>query len=271
MSTPTAAPAAPAAPVVTPPPAAEAPAAPAAAPPAEPAAAPAGSEPAAASGAPEDQPGVQLPPWVKPRLGQLSREKHELNRRLQELEARINNGQPAGTPAPSGEPAAAPAAMNGHGGAPMNNDQVQQAAAQMLAVQTFNKNCTDLYNKGKEEVPGFEQSIENFKMLGGLEQHLPLVEAVTALPGGHKVLAHLGQNLEEAMRVTSLPPMQMVMEIARLEQKLGQAPAAPRPSNAPAPINPLTSVAAPAAPGPDDKGKFKDQVEYRAWRKAQRA
>ena len=216
---------------------------------------------------------------MQPRIDQLTREKHEANRRALQLEEQ-NRALMAQMGQPPADPAAAPTApaprQNVHQ-LPQNLSpaQVQQlideAATVKLNEQAFTERCNTVYQNGMKEDPKFDQAIRNISMgIGGLENHRPLLDAVTSVPGGHKVLAHLGANIEEAQRLASMTPVQMAIEVSRIEQRLNMPPAVPKPSSAPAPINPLTATAPAADPGPDDKGNFKSQADFRAWRKKQR-
>lgn len=242
----------------------------------DPAAQPAaGAAPAAD---PNAAPGTKKPPWFQTRIDQLTREKWEERRAREALEEenrqlRAKGGAPA-APAGGGEPAAAaapaapavPTVPGVH--ADPNDPAVQQAAARIIAEQDFNKRCNEVYNAGltDKDTPDFQAAVKNFDMLGGLGQHRQLVEAVTQLEGGHKILHHLGTHLEDAMRITAMPPIQMGMELIKLAGSLKAAPKVSAAAPPPATVN----GGAPAAePKPDANGEFKSQEEYRAWRKKQ--
>lgn len=238
--------------------------------PAEPSASPAGepgSEPAApaAAAVPPAAPPATKTPWFKQRIDSLTVQVHktrdELDAAKQE-NAMLRAGQPQ--PAGAAPQPAAPSAL------PLPTDPqqlqhlVQQEAANLVAQQQFTQRCNDVFDKGIKDVPGFKEAVDNFQMVivGGLAKAPAFVEAVTLLPDGHKVLAHLGQNLEEAQRVMSLPPVHQAMELTRLSNRLAAAPTITR---APAPLTPVQPGAQPIA-GPDDQGNFNDQESFRKYK-----
>jgi hypothetical protein len=96
-------------------------------------------------------------------------------------------------------------------------------------------------------------------MLGGLTP--ALLEAVTQLPDAHKVLHQLGQNMDEAARILSLPPVPMAVALARLSQ----SPAKAKPvSNAPPPIKPIDGAPT-GSKDPEDM----DMDEWIKWREGE--
>ena len=54
------------------------------------------------------------------------------------------------------------------------------------------------------------------------------------------VIHHLGSDLEEAARISALPPVRMGVELAKIAQQTAQAPAKRPISGAPAPIEPVS-------------------------------
>lgn len=178
--------------------------------------------------------------WVQRRIDQLTREKHEANRRAEEAEARAAQVAPtAATPT-----AATP-------------KDIDRAVEQRLRQRDFDSACNKVFEAGKKEFPDFDSSLKTFQMLGGAPAEF--LEAVTSLDNGHKVLQHLGQDPDAASHLLSLSPLKMALELARLETSLGKAPSV---SKAPAPITPIGSKSAPVEPD-----EFKSTAEYIAWRK----
>jgi hypothetical protein len=87
------------------------------------------------------------------------------------------------------------------------------------------------------------------------------LEAVTQLPDAHKVLHHLGSNMDEAARILSLAPVPMALELAKLSQS------APKPkpvSKAPPPIKPIDGQPT-GTKSPEDMS----MEEWVEWREAQ--
>lgn len=163
-------------------------------------------------------------PWFQKRIGELTREKYEAKRaaeqaaiEAQQLREYIESSQQGEQP--TGDVQAL----------------VKQEAAKLLAERNFNESCNKVYATGKTEFPDFDQSVANLQMVGMNREFL---EIVTSSDAGHKVLHHLGNDLDEAARIAAMPPLQMARELTKLEFKLGQAQ--PKPvSKAPAPIKPI--------------------------------
>ena len=278
--------AAPATPPATPP--AVPPAAPEATPPAQPAAAPAegeGTTPAPGTGIPAKS---QMIP--RARVDQITKEKWDEKRRadaaetrakeLEEENKRLKAGQaPApsapqpGTPAPSTTPAApaapapaaAPPATPAAPGQPL--EQLADALAeQKVAQREFVRQCNTVYDKGKKEIPDFEQAMKGFDVFGGLQRFPTFVQAAVGLENAHKVLHQLGNNLDEAERILSLPPVQQAVELAKLDLQIKNTVAAPPVSQAPRPVAPVAGASGDPTPTPDDDGDFKSQEDYRKYR-----
>lgn len=181
-------------------------------------------------------------PWFQERIDQLTREKYEERRRSETLEARL-----ADTLADPEKARAAP---------PVDIDEVVN---QRLAARQFDDKCNEVYSSGKSEFGDFDDTLGNFRMLGGIPQQV--LEAVTQLPDAHKVLYALGQNMDEAARIVNLAPVPMAMALA----KLAMSPVKAKPvSNAPPPIRPIDGTAK-STSSPDDMST----AEWIKWREDQ--
>ncbi len=117
-----------------------------------------------------------------------------------------------------------------------------------------------LFTKGQEKYPDFDEVV-----LGDVPFTEPMIAAASRLSvqgkAGADVLYHLGQNPEEALRISRLPDIDQVWEIQNLEAKLT---APPKPTNAPPPIVPSgtkTTVE-------KDPSKMTDK-EFAEWRRRQ--
>lgn len=191
-------------------------------------------------------------PWFQKRIGELTRDKYEAKRladtaaqeaaQLREQLARVQQGE--------------------HIEQSPNDVQtlVQREAARLLAEKTFNDTCNKVYEAGKAEFPDFDQSVKNLQMVGINRDFL---ELATTSDAGAKLLHHLGNDLDEAARIATLPPVQMARELTRLEIKLSQTQTKPV-SNAPAPITPIAGVKG----GSKDPSEMTD-AEFAKWRKKQ--
>ena len=178
-------------------------------------------------------------PWFQKRIGELTREKYEAKRaaenaaheaqKMREYVAQLQQGnQP-------------------DGGLDVES-YVTSKAAELVAERSFNESCNKVYETGKAEFPDFDQSVSNLQMVG---MNRDFLEIVSSSDAGHKVLNHLGNDLDEAARISALPPLQMARELTRLEYKLNQPQSKPV-SKAPAPIKPIGAGGSPTSGLSDD-------------------
>lgn len=265
-------------PATTPPAAAVAPVDPAA-PPAQPAA-------PAAPGAAATPPAPPAKPWFQTRIDAVTREKYEAIRekeqatqRAKELEAEVARLRGVtGHPAPAAAVPQPQQPVNNHNPVPpqpvapaqpqFTQAEIEERAAQLANERSFVDACNKVYNDGKAaHGQEFETAVGNLKMLGSdTPQYRNMLEAAVALENSPDVLKHLGSNMDEASRIMSLPPVRMAVELAKLGTKVA---AAPKVSNAPAPVDPIGGGSVAASPAPTSDGEFKDQAAYKAWREKQ--
>jgi hypothetical protein len=197
---------------------------------------------------------VKKEPWFQKRIGELTREKYEARRladdaarevqQYREQLARIQQGQPE-----QAQPAAGDVGT-----------LVQQEARRLLAETKFNEACNKVYASGKSEFQDFDQAVANLQMVGMSRDFL---EFTAASDAGAKLLHHLGKDLDEAARISALPPVLMARELTKLELKLSQPQ--PKPvSKAPAPITPIAGSGSTSK----DPSEMTD-AEFAKWRKSQ--
>lgn len=208
--------------------------------------------------------------WVPKRIGEITaaRRKAEEERdaerqrakALEEELAKLRQ-QPAGDGA-----APTPAAPNAN---PQQFDQLVNAraealAAQRLETQTLNQRIAEINEAGTKEFgQDFDRSIQNLTMagLGGPE----FVKVLTNIPNPEKVVTWLGkpENMNEAVRIGSLDPLHMGIEMTKLSDKAAKA-FAKQISKAPPPVDGVTSRGTAGGDGvePDPS----DQKAWIAWR-----
>lgn len=165
-------------------------------------------------------------PWFQKRISEVTREKYEAKRQVEQLAAELQAEREQNQRYRSGE------------SEPQQVDVqtlARQEAEKIVATHSFNDKCNKVYAEGKTEFPDFDQAIGNLQMVGVGKQFL---ELATDSDAAAKLLHHLGQDLDEASRIASLPPVQMARELTKLEYKLSQVTAKPV-SKAPAPIKPI--------------------------------
>jgi hypothetical protein len=200
--------------------------------------------------------------WAQVRIDQITKERWEEKRRADLAEAEASDLRAKLYPQQGQTPAQNSQAFN----EAIINEKAERIATQRVQENEFNAACNRTYNAGKQELgEEFDKAIQGFNMFGGLGQHPDLVRAANSIPDGHKVLAHLGANLDEAARIINLPPVQLGIEIAKLSAQ-NKANVI---SQAPSPNRPINGGSVNSAPGPDDNGEFKSHEDFKKWRAQQ--
>jgi hypothetical protein len=161
------------------------------------------------------------PQGLLDRIGQLTRQKRELEERLQAMEA--PQQQYYDTQQPTGG---------------VDPRQVQleiYRQAQELAKQNEWKSTTDkIWNEGLAKYGDWAPQLNNMaQILGGIPTSL--TEAAIETGNPHEVLYHLAKNPDEAARIALLPTARQAVAVAKLAQNVG---APKRVTSAPPPISP---------------------------------
>lgn len=114
----------------------------------------------------------------------------------------------------------------------LSRDEIDRLAAikaEEIANAKLNKARSDdladkVWNAGQKEFPNFAENISNLRNSFGekFDNMAPII--LEALEGHnvHKVLHHLGDNLDEAARILSMSPAKQISELSRLESSLGK-------------------------------------------------
>lgn len=161
------------------------------------------------------------PQGLLDRIGQLTRQKRELEERLQAMEV------------PQQQYYEAP---QGAGGVDPKQIQMEiYRQAQELAKQNEWKNTTEkIWNEGLSKYGDWAPQLNNMaQILGGIP--ISLTEAAIESGAPHEVLYHLAKNVDEAARIALLPPTRQAVAVAKLAQNVS----APRKvTSAPPPISP---------------------------------
>ena len=162
------------------------------------------------------------PQGLLDRIGQLTRQKRELEERLQAMEAPAQQQYYGQQEAPGG----------------VDPKQIQMEIyrqAQELAKQNEWKNTTEkIWNEGLAKYGDWAPQLNNMaQILGGIP--VTLTEAAIESGSPHEVLYHLAKNPDEAARIALLPPTRQAVAVAKLAQNVS----APRKvTSAPPPIAP---------------------------------
>ena len=136
------------------------------------------------------------------------------------------------------------------------HELVKQEAMRLKQEDNFNNACNQTYDKGVKEFKDFDNTVKNLQIVGVTREFLDLVSSAS---DGHKVLHFLGNDLEEANRISRLPPLKMARELTLLEFKLANQKT--KVSNAPDPISPISGKSS----GKKSPAEMTD-AEYAKWR-----
>lgn len=185
--------------------------------------------------APKPKPGKSL----IDRVGQLTREKAELKRQLEAVT------KPAPVEPVEGADTGVPKNLS-----PEELDRYIDERASIKAAQaTYNARANSLVAAGDKEFGRDDFTAKsNILWSLGVSEKPEFMQIVTdpdLMPDGHKVIAHLADNHDDALRILSLPPLQMAAALTKLGDKISAAPQTPQRtiSNAPRPITPVDGTA----------------------------
>jgi hypothetical protein len=164
----------------------------------------------------------ELPEWAKRRMGELAAEKNAARQKLEELQSKQQPQEQSYTPQENIQELAMTYA--------------KQIAAQQVQEQSFVNKMTEIERNAKEEFGEvYDQSVANLQLAGVGGQDF--LQALAAIPSPEKVITFLGksQNINEAIRIANLSPMQMGVELTKLSTKATKELGKQK-SNAPAPV-----------------------------------
>ena len=118
---------------------------------------------------------------------------------------------------------------------------VRQEAAQLAQREAFNRDCNAIADQGQQKYgEAFKESVANLNALGMMTESV--IQAAMATGAAPDVLNHLGSDVDEAARITALPPVQMAVELTKLASRLSGPKEAKQVSRAPAPITPISGA-----------------------------
>ena len=195
--------------------------------------------------------------WEQRRINALTRKLNEESRRREMAERNTAQVVEIARRAALGENQEAPAPERGP-----TQDEFNSAVAQTAAKQQFDSECTQIFNTGVEELPGFEARLGNFRAIGGMSQALieAVMESSSGAVGPQKILFELGGNMDEAARIAELSPVRMAAAVAKFAPGIREETR--QVTKAPPPIKTLVSAAAATEKDPEKM----DPKEWREWR-----
>jgi hypothetical protein len=175
-------------------------------------------------------------PWYQQRIDEITKARREAERKLAEAEARL-----AIQPKDEGEqkpfdPKDLDPLVNRRAEELVQQREYDRRAESWIKAgqkdfgpEEFNQICADVSAMGAGDNPIFMQIITDSDVL----------------PEGHKVLAQLRDNPDEAQRIINLPPIKMAAALAAFSARAKPEAAV---SKAPAPIKPIGGAAKSSTP-----------------------
>ena len=185
-------------------------------------------------------------PWFQTRIDELTRQKHESAREAKEAKDRLalieaNQPEPSDQSKPTYTPEAFQDAVRAEARRIATVEAVQartnswlQAGNKEYGQSEFNDMCNMVASIGAGDSPDF----------------MALVTDPDVIPDGHKVIAAMKDNPEEAQRILALPPVKMAAALTRFAtaSKTVDKPV----SQAPRPISTIGGSAKSSAPAEND-------------------
>jgi len=168
----------------------------------------------------------ELPDWARRRMGELAAEKNAAKQKLEEMQSK-QQYQPQ---------------QEQQTYSPQENIQelamtyAKQIAEKQVQEQSFVNRMTEIEKAAKEEFGEiYDKSVTNLQLAGVGGQDF--LQALAAIPAPEKVITFLGksENINEAIRIANLSPMQMGVELTKLSSKATKELGKQK-SNAPAPV-----------------------------------
>jgi len=181
---------------------------------------------------PADKPAEpDLPKWAQQRVNELTRQMRDEQRAREALEAKLKELEGSGSgddETPRYTEAQLKAALA---------EREAMAAAQR-ANEAFVGRCRDIEAKGTAAMPDFAEKVAALGTVAPPERFRPMMEALLEFDAPEAILYDLGTDLNEAYRISLLPPAQQAAALAKMAFK-------PKPRAKP---DPLVSKAPDPAP-----------------------
>lgn len=198
--------------------------------------------------------------WVPKRISEITAARRAAEARVAELEAELARARQQPQPSDTQQPT------------PQSNQSVEELAkayakrmvAEETAQSTLNSRIDAINEAGAKEFgEDFDKATQNLNMagVGGID----FLKVLTSIDGAEKLVTYLGksENINEAMRIASLEPTQMAIEMMKLAPKAAKS-LSKQISKAPPPIDALDGRSGGAEDGnePDPS----DTKKWLAWR-----
>lgn len=182
--------------------------------------------PAAESKPPAGQDDI-APSWALGRIDGLTRQKRELEERLQAAESKLKAHDTNNPPAnnnrqqlPRPDLQRLMEERRRQQGRALTQDEIDAMVNERVAQQRFAEEAQKVYENGKKDFEDFEQVMSTYKTIGGL--HPNALAAAIEIGNAHKVLYTLARDPNEAYRVMQLSPAAQAAALAKISTSLGR-------------------------------------------------
>lgn len=172
-----------------------------------------------------------LPKWATKRINEETTRRRELERQLDEMRRGGASQEQAGG---DGNERPAPSANS--------DDIVERKAAELIEQRAFKNRIDSWAEAGNRDFKDdFTDRCNLIAGLGPGPEFMAIVTDPDVVKDGHKVVAELADDPEEAQRILRLPPVKMALELARIGDRLAtpRSPAPKQISKVPAPVSPV--------------------------------
>ena len=221
----------------------------------------------------EEETRVRKKPWFQKRIDEITKQRHESERRAERLERMVEQLVQRGQPPTEQKPAEPPVSPSTarptreqfdfdedkyidavadwkyeqrQMAAEHQHRQKEQQTTQEKFQQDFGQKVADIRKTGAEKFPDFVSVVESVPA-NVFDFATALAISETAMPAD--ITYHLAKHPDEAERIAKLPPLKKAIELGKLEASIS-ANAAKKTTAAPPPPNPVGGKE-PASTDPD--------------------
>lgn len=199
--------------------------------------------------------------WVPKRIGEVTAARRAAEARAEAAEAelaRLRAGQVQQTETPTHAPDQSVEALA--------KAYAERMVREQQSTESMNSRIAAINEAGAKEFgDDYEKSVQNLQMagVGGAD----FLKVLTSVDGAEKLVTYLGksENLNEAMRVATMDPVQMAVELTKMSTKAAKA-LSKQISKAPPPATTIDGSGASDGSAPDPS----DTAAWMKWRSQNR-
>ncbi|WP_244128100.1 hypothetical protein [Burkholderia gladioli] len=217
--------------------------------------------------------GEPPPKWAMTRIGELTRQRREAEQNAERLaaeNARLLQQIGAGGGGDGGDGGGNGEGGGRAGGAAPSQQAVEEMAERIAARRIAEREYLDSIKKteqaGRKEFQDFDQVVQQFGAIGGIPA--PMFQAINRLENPHRVLYSLGNDLELASRLTSMDPILLGVELARLSGAMRPMAVDEAGNRLPPPIEPPSGRSSGGGGGGGGDVDLDDKLSDEEWHAA---